>query len=187
MARNFDRLSFLGRHDTQRGSIIGMNKDRAPISSIRRGLLAAIGSAALIPGMGIRRGNARQDLTTLSSQPIQQARSAKAESFVNRAFEMRDIATQQGDQAFGAVVVKDGQIIGQSWSRVVMEDDPTGHAEMSAIRDAARRGGRDILDGAVLYSTSHPCSMCEAAAAWVGISRMLHGHDATDAGAPRSC
>lgn len=157
------------------------------ISPLRRRFLALLGGAALITGLAPRRADARQILDELSSPPIEQPRPAEARTFIDRAFEMRDLASQHGDQPFGAVLVKDNRIIGQSWSRVVLDGDPTGHAEMSTLRDAARRGGRGVLDGAVLYSTSHPCSMCEAAAAWVGISRMIHGEDATDAGAPRSC
>jgi tRNA(Arg) A34 adenosine deaminase TadA len=84
-------------------------------------------------------------------------------------------------------VVLDDQIVGQSWSRVVLNHDPTTHAEMSAIRDAARRlKGRD-LSGAILYSSSRPCAMCEAAAAWAGIAGMIHGKAATRAGRPQLC
>lgn len=109
------------------------------------------------------------------------------ESFIERAILMRERAVALGDQAYGAIVVQAGVIVGESWSRVIIDRDPTGHAEMSAIRDASRRHGSGILTGARLYSTSHPCSMCEAAASWVGISKMIYGHVARDAGRPQSC
>ena len=76
---------------------------------------------------------------------------------------------------------------GEPWSRVRLDEDPTAHAEMSALRDAAKRSGPGALRGAVLYSSSHPCSMCQAAADWVGIATMIYGGSATNAGPPRSC
>ncbi|NNE79546.1 MAG: nucleoside deaminase, partial [Silicimonas sp.] len=79
---------------------------------------------------------------------------------------MRQTAVERGDQAYSAVIVQNNQIVGQSWSRVVIDQDPTGHAEMSAIRDAARRLDSRNLTGATMYSSSRPCSMCEAAAYW---------------------
>ena len=65
--------------------------------------------------------------------------------------------------------------------------DPTAHAEMEAIRDAARRSASRDLGGAVLYSSSPPCPMCEAAAYWAGIGRLVHGSTARDGGRPRLC
>jgi tRNA(Arg) A34 adenosine deaminase TadA len=100
---------------------------------------------------------------------------------------MRRLAVASGDQAFGAVVVKDGQVVGLGPSRVVVNNDPTAHAEMEAIRDACRRLGARDLSGGILYSTSRPCPMCEAAASWARIGRMINGPDAADAGAPRLC
>lgn len=108
-------------------------------------------------------------------------------AFIARALEMRRLAVEMGDQPYGAVIVRDGAIIGQSWSRVILDQDPTGHAEIAAIRDAARRSGSRDLSGAVMYSSSRPCPMCEAAAFWAGIGQMIHGRDATSAGTPRLC
>ena len=118
---------------------------------------------------------------------IEQPAAADDRAFIERAFAMRARASALGDQPYGAVVVRDGIIIGQSWSRVVLDDDPTGHAEMAAMRDAGRRHGRQALAGATLYSSSHPCAMCEAAASWVGIRAMIHGRGARIAGPPRRC
>ena len=97
---------------------------------------------------------------------------------------MRDDAVRAGDQAYGAVVVKDGRIIGFGPSRVVLKKDWTAHAEREAIREAQARLGRD-LSGCLLYSSSRPCSACEAAAYDAKIARMYFGADATDGGAPR--
>lgn len=117
--------------------------------------------------------------------PIEQPATADARSFMERAFAMKALAERSGDQGFGAVVVKDNAIIGEARSRVVTDDDPTAHAEMEAVRDAARRVGRRRLNGAQLYSSFRPCPMCEAAAAWAGITRMTHGEALADAGAPQ--
>ena len=122
----------------------------------------------------------------LAGDLIMQPEKPSDSSFIERAFQMKQLAIDYGDQAYGAVVVRDGRVIGQSWSKVVLDSDPTGHAEMSAIRDAAQRG-ESHLSGAILYSTSHPCSMCEAAAAWVGIKTMRYGRGAVDGGRPTNC
>lgn len=111
-----------------------------------------------------------------ASPPLQQA--------MQRARELRDEAVRSGDQAYGAVVMLGTQIVGEAPSRVVTASDPTAHAEMEAIRDAARRLRSRDLSGCVLVSTSRPCRMCEAAAGWAQITRMVHGDALTDAGAP---
>jgi tRNA(Arg) A34 adenosine deaminase TadA len=102
-----------------------------------------------------------------------------------RAFEMRRLAVERGDQAFGAVVVRNGQVVGDGVSAVLTSPDPTAHAEVQAIRDAARRLGTARLAGCELYATFRPCPMCESAAYWAGIERVYYGEAITDAGAPR--
>jgi tRNA(Arg) A34 adenosine deaminase TadA len=101
------------------------------------------------------------------------------------ALAMLHLARSWGDQAYGAVLVVEGQIVGEGPSRVVQRNDPTAHAEREAIRDAQRRLGRDLLEGSVLYSTSRPCAQCERVAAQAGVSRMIFGEALNDAGAPR--
>ncbi len=98
---------------------------------------------------------------------------------------MKDEAVRGGDQAYGAVVVKDGRIIGFGPSRVVLKKDWTAHAEREAIREAQARLGRTDLSGCVLYSSSRPCFECERAAAGANIDRMIFGSEATDAGKPK--
>lgn len=97
---------------------------------------------------------------------------------------MRRLAQSWGDQPYGAVLVLDGTLIGQGPSRVVKNRDPEAHAEREAIRDAQQKLGRTQLQGAILYSTSRPCRLCEAAAARAGIDRMYFGPSLADAGAP---
>jgi tRNA(Arg) A34 adenosine deaminase TadA len=110
---------------------------------------------------------------------------AERRPLMARAFEMRRLAVERGDQAFGAVVVKGGQVVGEGVSAVLTAPDPTAHGEIQAIRDAARRLGTPRLVGCELYTTFRPCPMCESAAYWAGIERVFHGEAITDGGAPR--
>ena len=104
---------------------------------------------------------------------------------MRQAMAMREQALRNGDQAYGAVVLRGNEVVGAAPSRVVTNTDPTAHAEMEAIRDAARRLRSRDLAGATLVSTSRPCRMCETAAMWAGISRMVYGEQLTDGGPPR--
>ena len=106
--------------------------------------------------------------------------------FYDAALAQRRLAESWGDQPYGAVVVLDQAVIGEGPSRVVMRNDASAHAEREAIRDAQRRVGRSDLAGSILYSTSRPCRICEAAAAAAGVARMIHGPELTDAGRPRA-
>ena len=104
---------------------------------------------------------------------------------MRRAQALREQALRAGDQGYGAVVLRGSDIVGEGPSRVVIANDPTAHAEMEAIRDAARRLRTRDLSGCTLVSTSRPCRMCEAAAYWAGISSMVTGEALTDLGPPR--
>ncbi|NKB20376.1 MAG: nucleoside deaminase [Alphaproteobacteria bacterium] len=113
------------------------------------------------------------------------AQPANAHSgFIKRAFAMRRRAVAEGDQAYGAIVVKKGRVIGLGPSRVLTNMDATGHAEMEALRDAGRTLGTHDLSGCILYTTSLPCRMCETAAYWGNIERVYTGADITDRGKP---
>lgn len=113
------------------------------------------------------------------------AQGSPLQRAMRRAEALRDEAVRAGDQPYGAVVLRGDVVVGASPSRVVTNTDPTAHAEMEAIRDAARQLRTRDLTGCVLVSTSRACRMCEAAAAWADISRMVYGEALTDAGAPR--
>ena len=123
-------------------------------------------------------------LATASAQTRAQPREA-LQAAMRRAEALRDEALRSGDQPYGAVLLRGHEVVGAAPSRVVTSNDPTAHAEMEAIRDAARRLRSRDLSGCVLVSTSRPCRMCEAAASWAGISRMVHGEALSDAGPPR--
>ena len=98
---------------------------------------------------------------------------------------MRDRAVARGDQAFGAIVVKDDLIVGWGESRVVVDRNPRAHAERVALMDAQLRLAALELPGAVVYSTSRPCPSCQQALAGAGIARLYWGPDAFDGGAPQ--
>ncbi len=134
----------------------------------------------------LKRGAAALSLAGALRPRQAYAQTGSAPQFMARAFALRDQASAAGDQPYGAVVVKDALIVGWGPSRVVTDRNPNAHAERVAIWDAqARLGGKD-LGGALLYSTSRACGVCEAAAAGAGIGRMYWGPRATDAGAPRA-
>lgn len=76
---------------------------------------------------------------------------------------------------FGAVVVRDGVVIGQGVSEVVARKDPTAHAEVNAIREAAQTAGSHPLTGAELYASGYPCPLCLSAAVWAGIDKVWFG------------
>lgn len=149
--------------------------DKKSSQSRRRLLTAAILGLPILP----LRGNA--------ASQIEQPPQSDTAAFIERAFGERQKAIEAGDQGYGAIVVLDDRIVGQAPSRVVGNGDPTAHAEMEAIRDAAARLGRRNLGGCTMYSSSHPCPMCEAAAYWAGIDRMIWGREARDAGSPKLC
>ena len=82
---------------------------------------------------------------------------------------------------FGAVVVKDGKIIGRGWNMVTSKNDPTAHAEVSAIRDACKNLDTFDLTGCELYTSCEPCPMCFGAIQWARIAKVLYANTAEDA------
>src|SRR5262245_22847516 len=93
-------------------------------------------------------------------------------AFLARARALRDQAVKEGDQAYGAVVVRNGIIVGEGRNYVVLQSDPTAHAELLAVRDAARRLGTRDLSDCDVYSTATPCAMCQGALYWGRIRRI---------------
>lgn len=99
---------------------------------------------------------------------------------------MKREAIAKGDQPFGAVVVREGEIVGYGPSRVVQDRDQNAHAERVALWDAQRRLGRKQLADCVIYSTSRPCAACQTALAEAKVARMFVGPEALDAGVPKA-
>lgn len=102
--------------------------------------------------------------------------------FMKRAIELARGGITRGDGGpFGAVVVRDGKIIGEGWNRVVSSNDPTAHGEITAIRDACSRLGTFSLEGCEIHTTGQPCPMCLGAIHWARIGRIHYGFRIEDA------
>ena len=89
--------------------------------------------------------------------------------------EALDGIAQHHGGPFGSVVVRDGEIIGQGHNRVLVDNDPTCHGEVSAIRDACGNIGSHDLTGCELYTTGEPCPMCLFACLWANLDRVYYG------------
>lgn len=87
----------------------------------------------------------------------------------------------------GAIVVMDEQIVARAGNRTIRDCDPTGHAEMAALREAAAKIGNHRLLGATVYVTIEPCTMCAGAMIQARIERLVYGADDAKGGAVRSC
>jgi tRNA(Arg) A34 adenosine deaminase TadA len=105
--------------------------------------------------------------------------------FLREAIEIASSGISSGGGPFGAVISKEGRIIARSNNRVVLNNDPTAHAEILAIREAASLIKTYDLGNCVLYTSCEPCPMCLGAIYWSGIKRVIYAsgrHDAADAG-----
>ncbi len=112
------------------------------------------------------------------------AAEASHATFMRRAIELSRKEMRAGAGGpFAAVIVLDGEIVGEGWNKVTSTNDPTAHAEVSAIRDACERLGTFSLDGAVMYASCEPCPMCLAAIFWARISKLYYANSTDDAAA----
>ncbi len=106
------------------------------------------------------------------------------EKFMRRAIALSREHMEAGHGGpFGAVVVKDGVIVGEGWNQVTSANDPTAHAEVMAIRDAGQRLGTHDLGGAVIYTSCEPCPMCLAAIYWARLGCIYYANSRADAAA----
>jgi len=97
------------------------------------------------------------------------------EHFMQRALELARQGQAEGEVPVGAVVVLDGQVIGEGWNRPITASDPTAHAEIQALRRAAQYADNYRLTGATLYVTLEPCTMCVGAMFHARIARVVYG------------
>jgi len=88
---------------------------------------------------------------------------------------------QKGGGPFGAVIVKDGKVIATGVNRVTANNDPTAHAEVTAIRKASKKLGTFDLAGCEIYTSCEPCPMCLGAVYWAHLDKMYYGNTKTDA------
>lgn len=110
------------------------------------------------------------------------------ETFLRRAVELsrRSLETGEGGP-FGAVLVRNGEILAEGWNRVLATNDPTAHAEVLVIREACRAQSAFRLPGAVLYASCEPCPMCLSAAYWAGLERIYYANTREEAAAIGFC
>ena len=108
--------------------------------------------------------------------------SEKLTVYMRRAIELARKGVESGDGGpFGAVIVKDDRIVGEGWNRVLADNDPTAHGEISAIRDACRSLETFDLSGCEIFTTGQPCPMCLAAIYWARINTVYFGFSVQDA------
>ena len=107
--------------------------------------------------------------------------------YMRLALEQARAAATAGEVPVGAVLVMGDRIIARAANRTIADCDPTAHAEMIALREAARELGNYRLSGATLYVTLEPCSMCAGAMVQARIARLMYGCDDPKGGAVRSC
>ncbi|MCD4485430.1 tRNA adenosine(34) deaminase TadA [Chromobacterium vaccinii] len=106
--------------------------------------------------------------------------------YMGMARALAEQASAEGEVPVGALVVKDGEIIGRGYNQPIGRHDPSAHAEMQALRDAAARLGNYRLDGCDLYVTLEPCPMCSGAILHARIARVIYGASDAKTGAAGS-
>lgn len=100
---------------------------------------------------------------------------------LSRAVGIAAKAIDEGGGPFGAVIVRDGTIISEAANRVILNSDPTAHAEILAIRNAASFLGTHDLSDCILYTSCEPCPMCLGAIYWSGIKKVIYAAGRKDA------
>jgi tRNA(adenine34) deaminase len=108
---------------------------------------------------------------------------SNARKMMEEALALARQAAESGEVPVGAIVAKDGQIIGRGANRPLESHDPTAHAEIIALRQAAAALGNDRLTGCELWVTLEPCAMCAGAIAHARIARLYYGADDPKGGA----
>lgn len=107
-------------------------------------------------------------------------------AWMRLALEQAALAAAAGEVPVGALVIKDGEIMGRGHNRNLLDDDPTAHAEIIALRQAAARLGNHRLTGCTMVATIEPCSMCAGALIHARIARLVYGASDPKAGAAGS-
>ncbi len=107
--------------------------------------------------------------------------------FMQEALAEARVGAEAGEVPIGAVLVHDGKVLARSNNRTIRDNDPTAHAEIIVLREAARLLGNYRLAGTTLYVTIEPCSMCAGAIVQARVPRLVYGADDPKGGAVRSC
>ena len=107
--------------------------------------------------------------------------SAEDAKFMEMAIRLSEDNIDNGGGPFGAVIVRDGEVIATGTNRVVPNNDPTAHAEVMAIRSACEKLGTFQLTGCTVYSSCEPCPMCLGAIYWAHLDKIYYGNNREDA------
>ena len=105
----------------------------------------------------------------------------KKEVFMREAIRLSRESVKNGGGPFGAVIVKDGKIIAAASNKVTQNNDPTAHAEVSAIREAAKKLNTFDLSGCEIYTSCEPCPMCFGAVYWARLDKLYFANTKQDA------
>ncbi len=97
------------------------------------------------------------------------------ERYLERALMLAEAAARMGEVPVGALLVREGEVLGEGWNRPIASRDPSAHAEIVALRAAAARIGNYRLTGATLYVTLEPCAMCSGALIHARVARVVFG------------
>jgi tRNA(Arg) A34 adenosine deaminase TadA len=104
------------------------------------------------------------------------------DKYMKRAIELsKENVVKNAGGPFGAVVVKDGKIVGEGANHVTTNNDPTAHAEVEAIRNACKNLNTFDLTGAMIFTSCEPCPMCLSAIYWARLDRIYYANNRTDA------
>ena len=101
--------------------------------------------------------------------------------FMQKAIDLSIENVANGGGPFGAIIVRNGEVIATGANRVTANNDPTAHAEVNAIRQACTKEQNFKLDGCTCYTSCEPCPMCLSALYWAGVSRIVYGNTKDDA------
>ncbi|MEF9924577.1 MAG: nucleoside deaminase [Muribaculaceae bacterium] len=112
---------------------------------------------------------------------MEQNFSERDRQLMQKAYDLAYQNIDKGGGPFGAVIAKDGEIVSTGSNTVTLDNDPTAHAEVNAIRNACRATGNFKLDGCTVYSSCEPCPMCLSALYWAGVIKIYFGNTKEDA------
>jgi tRNA(adenine34) deaminase len=122
----------------------------------------------------------------ISASEFSNGESRTDELWMEEALRCAQRALEAGEVPVGAVVVHHGRIVGRGWNRNLTDSDPTAHAEVVALRQAAASVGNHRLEGCQLFATIEPCAMCAGAMVHARIQRLVYGAQDPKAGAVHS-
>ena len=140
--------------------------------------IAILGSALLLAAFPVQ---AQQPQSGSAAQDTEQAAPLTSEELMRIAIRLSEENVAAGGGPFGAVIARDGRVVATGANRVTPDCDPTAHAEVSAIRAAAKKLGTFDLSGCEIYTSCEPCPMCLSAIYWAGIRKIYFANTREDA------